>query len=441
MTSGESLPSALLVAETVRELPVRDTSQRVERYLHDVQRDRIIRVITHRDGTTVRSSLPATASFKNESAISEDLGSAFDHRWLRMTTRPAVSVRRESVRVVDLFSGCGAMTVGAVEAGRALGMKVHPVWAIDTDHIAMDVYALNFRSAQTQVGDVNDVLDSPLGAHLSSEERHLKKRLGDIEIALAGPPCQGHSNLNNHTRRQDPKNELFVKMARFAEVVEPEHLIIENVHGVLHDKADVFQRTVDALVRLGYRVDSKTVRAEQLGVPQRRHRVLLVASRSVDIDLNTLYSRYGEPKRTFDWACRDLADSENTLPLDTPSIPKTITKDRIEYLFEHNLHELPNRLRPDCHRLKNHTYHAVYGRMWGHEPAPTITTGFLVMGQGRFVHPHKRRTLTPHEGARLQFLPDWFKFGELPRRSCYAQLIGNAVPPKVTYVIAVELLR
>jgi DNA (cytosine-5)-methyltransferase 1 len=62
------------------------------------------------------------------------------------------------------------------------------------------------------------------------------------------------------------------------------------------------------------------------------------------------------------------------------------------------------------------------------------------MGQGRYVHPHRRRTLTPHEAARLQFFPDYFEFGELNRTS-YGRLIGNAVPPKLVYVIALDLLR
>ncbi len=73
-------------------------------------------------------------------------------------------------------------------------------------------------------------------------------------------------------------------------------------------------------------------------------------------------------------------------------------------------------------------------------PAWTITTGFLVMGQGRFIHPLARRVITPHEGARLQFFPDFFDFGNRSRRE-YAKMIGNAVPPKMATIVALELLR
>jgi DNA (cytosine-5)-methyltransferase 1 len=64
------------------------------------------------------------------------------------------------------------------------------------------------------------------------------------------------------------------------------------------------------------------------------------------------------------------------------------------------------------------------------QPAQTITSGFTCMGQGRFVHPSVRRTLTPHEATRLQFIPDFFSFGEDIGTTARAEVIGNAVPPE-----------
>ena len=63
------------------------------------------------------------------------------------------------------------------------------------------------------------------------------------------------------------------------------------------------------------------------------------------------------------------------------------------------------------------------------------------MGQGRFVHPGEKRTITPHEAARLQFIPDFFSFEGVGSRTALARMIGNAVPPKLTYVLALELIR
>ena len=89
-------------------------------------------------------------------------------------------------------------------------------------------------------------------------------------------------------------------------------------------------------------------------------------------------------------------------------------------------------MRPDCHK-NGHTYGSVYGRLRMDRPAGTITGGFMTMGRGRFVHPTQKRTLTPHEAARIQGFPDWYRFTDVTGRDLsrrlYEKLIGNAVPP------------
>jgi len=75
------------------------------------------------------------------------------------------------------------------------------------------------------------------------------------------------------------------------------------------------------------------------------------------------------------------------------------------------------------------------------QPAQTITSGFTCTGQGRFAHPREPRTITPHEAARLQLIPDFFSFSSDLRRGALCEMIGNAVPAKLAYVLALELLR
>ena len=130
---------------------------------------------------------------------------------------------------------------------------------------------------------------------------------------------------------------------------------------------------------------------------------------------------------------------------DTPSTHQIQNKDRIAWLFgegwtedeknsEYNVahtkpeaYNLINSRRPKCHQ-NGHNYPAVYGRMKWDEAAPTITTGFGSTGQGRFVHPREQRSLTPHEAARIQSFPDFFKFDSVTNAERFT-LIGNAVPP------------
>lgn len=403
------------------------------------------RTVTRRDGRSHRTQHKLDPRIA--SAGPED---DFDLAWLNAIRRPRYQEERaESLRLADLFCGAGGMTLGVLEAGRAAGIRVEPVLGVDLDPSVERAYRANFRPDSFLRLPIEEVLDGDPeldgangGADLTTAELELRARIGTIDLVVGGPPCQGHSDLNNHTRRRDPKNLLYGRMARFARVFRPRHLIIENVQGVAHDRGGIMGRTRDALHALGYATDTGIVRGEQLGVPQTRHRIFLVASldRVPDVKRWTEIHAIERP-RTFDWAQIGLVAIGGPLDLVTRFEARTLR--RIEWLFANDAHDLPNRWRPECHRNGDHTYKAVYGRIHGSRPAPTITTGFTVMGQGRFVHPHERRTLTPREGARLQFFPSWFSFGEDPRmtRGQLVSLIGNAVPPKMAYVLALELIR
>jgi DNA (cytosine-5)-methyltransferase 1 len=414
---------------------VQDSQPPIEEFRFDRERRLIIRSVTRRDGSRTESTIPA-GEFD---ILEHDLGAAFDRAWLRGPKEPKLHGRRRTVRSVDLFSGCGGLSIGLAEACRALGMRLKPLLAVDIDRTALDVYKRNIPVHRAISHPIETILDSEFGEPLSESEERLREELGHVDIVVGGPPCQGHSDLNNHTRRSDPKNALYAKMARFAEVCEPDHIIIENVNGVRHDSGKVFENTRDYLTGLGYSVDGRLLRAEIVGVPQSRPRVLLVASKKVSVTVGEIATRYKTEPRDFMWACGDLVGIDRDKPFDRPSTPKPVTLERINYLFDNDLYKLPNDRRPICHQ-NAHTYPSVYGRIRPYGPAPTITTGFMTMGQGRFVHPTERRTLSAHEGARIQCFPDWFHFGTLPRQA-YITLIGNAVPPKLAYVVALELLR
>jgi DNA (cytosine-5)-methyltransferase 1 len=408
-----------------------------EEFTLDVERWTIARSVTLRSGVVVPSELPA-----GEPVSDRDLGAAYDLEWLRQSSRPWYEKRRKGhVRIADLFSGCGGMSIGLIEAARSIGRSAEVAFAADFDTDALDVFQENLDPRQVESGPIERVLDGGFGDPATDRELELIERVGKVDVLLGGPPCQGHSNLNNHTRRDDPKNELYARMARFAELFEPDLVIIENVTGVRHDKGGVFERTRRRLDELEYKVDDGILRGDLIGVPQTRHRVFLVASKTHQPSLEEIHRQYGVPRRSFDWACRDLWLRNRNGPMSTATEAQPHTQANIDFLHEANEWELPNERRPDCHRLKpDHSYKAVYGRIRGERPAPTITTGFTVMGQGRFVHPYERRTLNPGEGARLQFFPDWFDFGERNRKA-YLRLIGNAVPPKMAYVLGLELLR
>lgn len=375
----------------------------------------------------------------------DDLNSLADLAYLR-GERPKASPERDAreIRVVDLFSGCGAMSLGVREACDALNLRFTPLGACENDPQALQVFSENFLTPSIPPVDLSGI-SSLIEGPSTPLEVAMQDWFTSVDCVVAGPPCQGHSNLNNHTRRTDPKNALYMKVARFARLFSPRFIMIENVPAVVKDTGNVVGRTTSELTRMGYRVVADVVNLTRLGVPQTRRRHLLVAARDDLKDrvpsLQDFTARYARPTRTVQWAIEDLLSRNAVSAFDTASGMKPITKRRVDYLFEHDLNDLPDRQRPDCHKTKEHTYTSVYGRMSWDAPAPTITRGFGTMGQGRFIHPLEPRTLTPHEAARLQLIPDSFVFGDFLSRKSLNGLIGNAVPPRLSYLVALEILR
>ena len=371
----------------------------------------------------------------------QDAVSIYDLAWLAAKERPRVRASAREIRAVDLFCGCGGLTLGIREAARGLGCAFKSVFASDINQMALSIYQRNFNPDIIDSNPIERILNGDLGNDLTAEELSFCNQVGRIDVLVAGPPCQGNSNLNNHTRRNDPRNLLYLKAVRCAEILKPNTVIIENVPGVRYDNHGVLQRADDYLRAIGYSVSCGIVKMWKVGVAQTRQRMFLIASRvKKDVDIFKIVEQSFLRVRPISWAIGDLvaAYDPNSI-FNSAATHSPINQARIHYLFENNLYELPNEQRPDCHRLKPHTYPAVYGRMHWDRPSPTITGGFASCGRGRFVHPLYERTLTPHEAARVQFFPDFFDFGETNRMGL-VRAIGNAVPPKAGYVIAMPLL-
>lgn len=363
-----------------------------------------------------------------------------DTAFLKRKRLRKVSAPVQTIRGADLFCGCGGLSIGVREACVNLEFTFDVVWAADTDAKALAVYRDNFSPTSSFEGKLESVLSGDLGEPATEQERALKAQLGALDLALAGPPCQGHSGLNNWTRHDDERNKLYTKVARFAEVLEPTHLLIENVPTVVVDRDGAIHRTVEHLLALGYSVDSRVVDFAKIGVPQRRRRHIVVASKTKEPRLAEWMKNHNVEERTVRWAIEDLETSKSNGFLNTPTNLSPENRRRIDYLFKHGKYDLPNNQRPKCHQDGKHSYKSMYGRLSWDKPAQTITTGFTSPGQGRFIHPGQRRTLTPREAARLQFFPDDFNFTEAKQRSTLARLIGNAVPPKLSWIIFQELL-
>ncbi|MFB1486126.1 MAG: DNA cytosine methyltransferase [Thiocapsa sp. C3-sup] len=363
-----------------------------------------------------------------------------DKDFLRLGKMPVFASFNDPVRIVDLFCGCGGITLGCVLAAHDLGRNVEIPLAVDFDAAAVDCYKANFPQADARCTDITTMLESDWQAKLTRAEVGLRKGVGRVDILVGGPPCQGHSDLNNYTRRRDPKNQLMQFMARAAVVFKPQSVIVENVVGSLRDSAGIVHSVESIFRELGYRVNIGILDFAALGVPQRRRRMIMIATKGAEVRVEEIQLKYSIAEKTVEWAIKDIADKPRDLLVDRVAVPQSQTKNRIDFLFDNQLYELPNEQRPACHRDKSHSYDTVYGRLRWDRLAQTITSGFYCMCMGRYVHPEQRRTLTAHEAARLQFFPDFFDFSPAKSRTKLAEIIGNAVPPKGAYAVARSII-
>jgi DNA (cytosine-5)-methyltransferase 1 len=202
----------------------------------------------------------------------------------------------------------------------------------------------------------------------------------------------------------------------------------------------------------GYQwIDSAVLATDQLGGAQTRKRYFLIATKELaTVDALTLKDAatgLKQSARSLRWAIGDLsgegAKSVGNGIMDTVPVLSAENVSRIRHLFDNDLYDLPDSVRPDCHK-NGHTYPSVYGRLQWEKPSQTITTGFLTPGRGRYIHPSEPRVITPREAARLQSFPDTFTFAvdasAPPSRTSLQKWIGDAVPPLLGYAASLPLL-
>lgn len=364
---------------------------------------------------------------------------------LALTERPSFESINNRVSVVDLFAGCGGLTLGVAQAAHDLDRGLDVRLAVESNQVAADVYRANFPLARdVRVDDITALFSADLDHPLNMIEREVRDQVGRLDVLVGGPPCQGHSNLNNHTRRDDPKNALYAVMARATQVLSPDVVVIENVPAVLNDKYEGQNAVAvvrERLVALDYNVFDAIVSLHELGVAQKRTRHILLATHEEKLmpeQVLASLSQGGTATANLAWAIGDLVGVAGKTLLDRAPAPSAENVKRMQYLLREDSYDLPNHLRPKCHQGE-HSYKSMYGRLDWKKPAQTITSGFGSIGQGRYMHPDLPRALTPHEAARIQGFPDYFDFSGVGTRSSLATMIGNAVPPQLARRLLLEV--
>jgi DNA (cytosine-5)-methyltransferase 1 len=359
----------------------------------------------------------------------------------------------KEISYIDLFSSVGGLSLGLEEAVKSLGFRPLPLLAVDVDDGALAIHKHNHGTKRVIHESVSSLIDFKVigqgkNATLAYEPQvigsQMEELVGKVDVVLAGPPCQGHSTLNNYSRGDDPRNLLYLTVPAIAIALKAPVVIIENVPNVLNDVDNVVESTREILLQNGYEVTGTVLAAHQLGWAQTRKRYFLVATLGhTPIDLDVVREYFAHQPMPVSWALDKIKVSSEGKDHIMNQIAEMspLNQTRIDWLFDNDAYELPNHIRPDCHK-DGHTYPSVYGRMKWTEPAPTLTTGFVSPGRGRFIHPRERRVLTPREAARLQGFPNWFDFSpptlSPSKRGQLAKWIGDAVPSILGYVAGIS---
>ncbi|UPV99963.1 DNA cytosine methyltransferase [Halorussus gelatinilyticus] len=343
------------------------------------------------------------------------------------------------VAAVDLFCGAGGLSYGLQQAG------VSVVAGIDQDPDCKYPYEQNIDAEYVRA-DVHALAQNP------EPIAQMYPWDADLKVLAACAPCQpystmGHSKGDGHEDHQ--KWGLLNEVSRIVKYVEPDVVVTENVLQVKQEDG-VYDAFVESLESQGYHVnsdDNKNVYCPEYGIPQKRKRWVVMASKQGPLSLP-------DPPIQNE---NDYPTVEDTIdhlpPIEAGEVSDVNDVHRARSLSEKNLERIDNmepggdwtlweepdlnHLLADCHRkASGQSYKAPYSRMRPDEPSPTITTQFYNYGSGRFGHydTDQNRALSILEGALLQTFPEDYDFydeWEDVGVSNLGRMIGNAVPPKL----------
>ncbi len=369
------------------------------------------------------------------------------------------------LKSIDLFSGCGGMTLGFGWAG------FQSVLASDIDENCEKTFATNFPEIPFLCGDLS---------HFKKEDfdKHIKN--SGIDVIIGGPPCQGFSlaNKRRNTVSNDPRNGLFYEFVKTIEWYQPKAFVMENVKGILSMQSGKVIKQIlvefQEAGKLGYNVELKILKASDYGVPQSRERVIIIGIRK-DLGMIPKFPSKKEDKEiTVEEAISDLPQikagegsekmqyalkPQNNYQLLMRKNSKTV-HNHIAMKHTKRLIERFEAIKPGKNLLDVWETHGAVQRgnpkekskvkfsqnnlrLIADKPAPTIAASF----QSNFIHPYLHRNFTAREGARLQSFPDDFIFEGMRTKMSWEkglsqyQQIGNAVPPLMAYEIAKTLKK
>ena len=345
--------------------------------------------------------------------------------------------KRPTYKAVDFFCSGGGMTSGF----RKAGVKV--IGGIDIDLDCEETYTINNPESKFIHADIKELSFVRL-------QNELKIKRGDKKMIFIGcSPCQYWSKMKTDKTKSEESKNLLKDFQRFVHYFKPGFVVIENVPGIL-SKESPLQSFLNFLDKEKYSYKYEVINASHFGVPQTRRRFLLIASRTTD----KIVLPSPDTKKKLPTVRQFIGDKKLFKPIsaghkDTSKLLHTscnLSAENLKRLLmtPHNggtrMAWKNTDLQINAYVGKDNSFQDVYGRMYWDKPAPTITTKFYSITNGRFAHPEQNRAISLREGATLQTFDARYKFIS-SSIALTARLIGNAVPPQLSKRIAQCIIK
>jgi len=368
-----------------------------------------------------------------------------------------------SMNIIDLFAGCGGLSLGFQMAGFNVPL------AVEKDEWAAKTYSYNHPNTKVLTQDITQIFNF---------ENILSSKI-QIDGIIGGPPCQGFS-LSGNRDKNDPRNSLFMDFVRFVKHYKPKFFVMENVSGILSMLTKNGESVKTLIIKefdtAGYNVEVFLLNSAEFGVPQSRNRVFFIGLRK-NIEFNKIEIEpkgflFSDKQITIAEAIMDLpqlqagegfeesiynsepiTDYQKWARVNCSKLHNHVAMRHTARLIERFSHigygqsvanvdeKFQQRQRGDAAKISGKVYSQNNMRPFPNKPSPTIPASF----QSNFIHPYLNRNYTAREGARLQSFPDYYVF--LGKRTTMSweknlsqyQQIGNAVPPLLAKAIAEKI--
>jgi DNA (cytosine-5)-methyltransferase 1 len=329
----------------------------------------------------------------------------------------------KSFTFIDLFSGCGGLSVGLEMAGHKC------LLGVDANKEAIASFAANHQEASVYLGDIKKLSEKKLKELLKGKK---------IDMVVGGPPCQGFSTVGRGEVGDD-RNQLFREFVRIVKITQPKVILFENVTGLVAKKNQAILKTIFTYFeKLGYNMDARILSAEEFGVPEKRRRTIIMGVKGGEC-LFPLASHGNRAKTklvTVAQALKNLKALDGKIYNHDVKLAQIKKKDDIARLnfipagrgirYQSDEKEfLPKKLwfGVDWNKLRERRFRQTrLQRLPLHDPSPTILTA-----RTSYYHPVEPRYLTPREAAACQSFPNDFIFHG--SQTAIFRQVGNAVPP------------